>query len=350
MLKDKTEQSDKLLKILSQDHKEEWVSALDGVLFAHRTAKHTSTGFSPFKLLYGREPKLPIDISLCSDVMENVSDEFNEAYVKHVSEVMLSIRRATTDSAHIAIQKAQKQQRLNYNKRHKSQTTYKVGDQVLLRNLKRVDRKGGKASLPWLGPFTLLDISSNNTCCLQSEKGELKQRQNLCNIKPFTTRKIEKAEPSSHMENNETANSLGNTWIENLHLNLDDRSLIENNEMLTDKIIDAAHQLLLRQYPINEIETTLLCQASGFTPTQYQSVQIHHDPQRQHWITSSTTRQRVEIADSLSSGSLSRSIQDQLGQKYSCLAVDGILPVYLLPVMQQNNSVDCGVYAIANAI
>ena len=56
------------------------------------------------------------------------------------------------------------------------------------------------------------------------------------------------------------------------------------------------------------------------------------------------------VADSLSNGSLSRSIQDQLSQKYSCLAVDGILPVYLLPVRQQDNSVDCGVYAIANAI
>ena len=174
------------------------------------------------------------------------------------------------------------------------------------------------------------------------------------------------AEPSSQIENNQTADSVCTSWIKELHPNLDDRNIIENNEMLTDKIIDAAHQLLLRQCSINEIDTSLLCQASGFTPTQYPSVQIHHDPQRQHWITSSTVRQRVEVADSLSNGTLSsrqsqqwiaqstdslsngtlsRSIQDQLNQKYSCLAVDGILPV-----RQQDNSVDCGVYAIANAI
>ena len=30
--------------------------------------------------------------------------------------------------------------------------------------------------------------------------------------------------------------------------------------------------------------------------------------------------------------------------------MDGTLPVYLLPVRQQDNSFDCGVYAIANAI
>ena len=70
----------------------------------------------------------------------------------------------------------------------------------------------------------------------------------------------------------------------------------------------------------------------------------------QNWITSATTRNRVEVADSFRNGSLTRSISDQLSAKYSCLAVDGILPVYLLPVTQQDNSVDCGVYAIANAI
>jgi len=117
------------------------VLALDGVLFAHRTAKHRSTGFSPSKLLYGRDPKLPIDVTLCRDVLENVSDEFNDAYVKYVSVVMLSICRASTDSAHSAIQKAQMKQRVDYNKRHMSQVMFKVGDKVLLQNLKRVDRK-----------------------------------------------------------------------------------------------------------------------------------------------------------------------------------------------------------------
>ena len=137
---------EKLLKILSEDHKEEWVLALDGVLFAHRTVKHRSTGFSPFKLLYGRDPKLPIDVTLCPDVLENVSDEFNEAYVKHVSEVMLSIRRTTTDSAHSAIQKAQMKQRVDYNKRHTSQVMFKIYSQSETR---RSQRRENEFALAW---------------------------------------------------------------------------------------------------------------------------------------------------------------------------------------------------------
>ena len=35
---------EKLLKILGDDAHEDWPSALDGVLFAHRTARHNSTG------------------------------------------------------------------------------------------------------------------------------------------------------------------------------------------------------------------------------------------------------------------------------------------------------------------
>jgi len=35
---------------------------LQGALFAHRTAQHFSTGYSPFKMLYQREAILPIDV------------------------------------------------------------------------------------------------------------------------------------------------------------------------------------------------------------------------------------------------------------------------------------------------
>lgn len=40
----------------------QWPYILLDVLFAHRTAKHCSTGFTPFKLMYQREATLPIDL------------------------------------------------------------------------------------------------------------------------------------------------------------------------------------------------------------------------------------------------------------------------------------------------
>jgi Ulp1 family protease len=223
---------------------------------------------------------------------------------------------------------------------------------VLLRNLKRADRKGGKTSSPWLGPYKVVEIFSNNTCRLESENGELKKIHNVGNLKKFVVREMphNEAEASSEVMSEVATVTHCNSWNADLNLTLDDRSTIANNESLTDSIIDAAQQLLTTQHGANGTETPLLCQSSGFTPTPHQSVQIHYDPERSHWITSSTTRQRVEVADSLSNGALTRSIQEQLLQKYGTVGQGGSLPVYLLPVKQQVNGVDCGVHAIANAI
>ena len=57
---------------------------------------------------------------------------------------------------------------------------------------------------------------------------------------------------------------------------------------------------------------------------------------------------RVELADSLISRKLSESLCTQLRQRYS--NTSNPLSVYILPVDQQTNAVDCGIYAIANAV
>jgi len=56
-------------------------------------------------------------------------------------------------------------------------------------------------------------------------------------------------------------------------------------------------------------------------------VQIHFHSDRGHWVTSSTLRNRVEIADSLFNAKLSAAITNQLCQLYSYLAVDDILDI-----------------------
>ena len=52
---------DSLVKVLDENPGD-WPYVIEGVLFAHRISKHFSTKFSPFFLLYNREPSLPIDV------------------------------------------------------------------------------------------------------------------------------------------------------------------------------------------------------------------------------------------------------------------------------------------------
>ena len=56
-----------LLKMVN-DNQNEWDKFLDSVLFAYRTSKQASTKFSPFFLLYGREPRLPVDLIISNKV------------------------------------------------------------------------------------------------------------------------------------------------------------------------------------------------------------------------------------------------------------------------------------------
>ncbi|XP_076035778.1 uncharacterized protein LOC143021873 isoform X3 [Oratosquilla oratoria] len=76
---------DKLLEIL--ENYNNWVSCLSGVIFAHRTALHRSTGYSPFFLLYNREPVLPVDVQYGIQIQSSAS-EFDEDYVVQVAEAM----------------------------------------------------------------------------------------------------------------------------------------------------------------------------------------------------------------------------------------------------------------------
>ena len=138
-------------------------------------------------------------------------------------------------------------------------------------------------------------------------------------------------------------------WLEDLGLNTTDKWVISGSHELSDKIINAAQRLLQITQNIDGLQDTLLCQLDAFQPSTSPSVQIHFDEDRKHWATSSSTRGRVEFADSLNKGKLSQSIVHQLQQCYASLAVNGKLTVYVLPVQQQSNSIDCGCHAIATA-
>ena len=59
-----------LLKMIDENQSD-WDKYLDSVLFAYRTSKQASTKFSPFFLLYGREPVLPVELTVSKEVSIN---------------------------------------------------------------------------------------------------------------------------------------------------------------------------------------------------------------------------------------------------------------------------------------
>lgn len=62
-----------------------------------------------------------------------------------------------------------------------------MGDKVLRYNLRRADRKGGKQTDPWDGPYEVDKVCAKGLYCLvnASTKVPLKTKVNGCNLKPF---------------------------------------------------------------------------------------------------------------------------------------------------------------------
>ena len=50
------------LSIVSKDDVGNWEFYLSAVLFSYRVTTNLSTGFSPYKLMFGRSPILPLDL------------------------------------------------------------------------------------------------------------------------------------------------------------------------------------------------------------------------------------------------------------------------------------------------
>ncbi len=129
----------------------DWDLWLPFCLFAYNTAKQDSTQESPYFLLYGRDPRLPIDVAF---------NAFRARTVPWTSDYAQYIALSLTEAHQIAlhnIAKTQEQQKNQYDKRVYLKAN-QIGDMVYLwlPQLKR--GQVPKLSSLWSGPHEILDI------------------------------------------------------------------------------------------------------------------------------------------------------------------------------------------------
>ena len=103
-----------------QKRKELWEQYLDTCVYAYNTACQESTRYSPFELMFGRKPVLPIDIDVEQNDPDNVLNKFQQLRSfspSHIDRAM-SQHQQVLQAAKANIASAQQKQKEQYDKKH----------------------------------------------------------------------------------------------------------------------------------------------------------------------------------------------------------------------------------------
>ncbi|CAF1356211.1 unnamed protein product [Didymodactylos carnosus] len=133
-----------------------WDIKLPQLAFAMRTAIHDSTGESPAFLMFGREPRLPLDVLF--GLNNRTSDRHvNNREVRNYRDRLISNLLPAFDFVRQNLEIAQQNQRSNYNQ-HRKDVHFKVGDLVMMATTvgNALSKwKAPKLEPRWIGPFQI---------------------------------------------------------------------------------------------------------------------------------------------------------------------------------------------------
>ena len=126
-----------MLRTLPELHKSRWKDHVKKLVFAYNCTKHSTTGYSPYYIMFGRRPKLPIDIILPTDEHNTGS---HKEYIQNWKKQMTQAYEMT--SKHLNNRKNKDMERRDNSKR--CALGLEPGDRVLIRNM---SQRGGTGKL-----------------------------------------------------------------------------------------------------------------------------------------------------------------------------------------------------------
>ena len=144
------------LRAFCNEHQDDWDEYLDMLELGFNSAEQASTKHSPFEMIYGMRPRLPIDVALADFTPKNPA----------------AINRATrmfqaVEAGRAYLLTAQERQTRNAD-RQRRPLTFNVGDNVLLStDGLQLKRGNNKLCSRYIGPFPVTAVVNRNAYTLQ---------------------------------------------------------------------------------------------------------------------------------------------------------------------------------------
>jgi len=168
--------------VATSDKPRDWHNKLPFLLFAYRTVPHSTTGLSPYQMVYGTLPRGPL--SILSDTFIGKLKDTTQVK-KCVAEHMANLEANLALGAKIALQNSEVAQKAyvdQYNKRAFDKQ-FQVGQQVLV----LVPDCANRLISQWIGPVTVISKVSDYTYEVELENGRIR-KLHANKLRPFQAR------------------------------------------------------------------------------------------------------------------------------------------------------------------
>jgi len=161
----------RLIKKKIEEKPRRWHEVLSEALWPHRISQHGATQVTPFELVYGQEAVLPVEIKLQALRIARKNNlsivDYNDLMMDQIDEVSEKRLKALQE-----IEKEKLRVARAYNKKVKEKS-FQIGDLVwkTILPVGTRDRKFGKWSPSWEGPYKVVGIVLGNSYFVQTLQG-----------------------------------------------------------------------------------------------------------------------------------------------------------------------------------
>ena len=138
-----------MLSMYVADNQKDWDVYLPYVLFAYRTTVHETMQEQPFKLLYGREARLPIDVMLWNKDQNIILANTEQEYIQELNKGLRIMQE-------LAKTNLQKKQTLVERSEDNIKRKFDVGDEVAIYVPRVMKGRSVKLAHMWQGPFQII--------------------------------------------------------------------------------------------------------------------------------------------------------------------------------------------------